>query len=355
MKHYLNTLLLTLLLLVAACNKDDDDSGIVTDNPNESSVTPNDNNESTPDNPNGNTSDNPSENAKDNPTENPEDNPTQNPEKTQTVIPADKKIGLVLGGGGAKGAAERGVLKVMEANIIKFDYIAGTSIGASVGALYAAGYTADELEVFMANLTYEDGTDSDRIKAILSKAFEDKGVTTFADLKIPFRCVAADAKTQQEVVLSEGDLLESVMASMAIPVLYKTVEMNDMRLVDGGFLNNLPVDVAKEMGAEYTVVIDLQSEGSMLADALSDEVSMLLANPDLAKELYGEDVINFAVVYFMTHPEDIKYNINTKAADLYIHPDLTGYNMLSFGKENCDAMVALGITAAEESLKIESK
>ncbi len=339
MKHYLNTLLLTLLLLVAACNKDDDDSGIVTDNPNESSVTPNDNNESTPDNP----------------TENPEDNPTENTEKTQTVIPADKKIGLVLGGGGAKGAAEIGVLKVMEANNVKFDYIAGTSIGASVGALYAAGYTAEELEVFMASLTKEDGTDSDRIRAILSKAFEDKGVKTFADLKIPFRCVAADAKTQTEIVLSEGNLLESVMASMAIPVLYKTVEMNDMRLVDGGFLNNLPVDVAKEMGAEYTVVIDLQSEGSMLADALSDEVSMLLANPDLAKELYGEDVINFAVIYFMTHPENIKYDINTKAADFYIHPDLTGYDMLSFGKENCDAMVALGVQAAEDALSKKSE
>ena len=261
----------------------------------------------------------------------------------------------MLGGGGAKGAAEIGVLKVMEANNVKFDYIAGTSIGASVGALYAAGYTAEELEVFMASLTKEDGTDSDRIRAILSKAFEDKGVKTFADLKIPFRCVAADAKTQTEIVLYEGNLLESVMASMAIPVLYKTVEMDDMRLVDGGFLNNLPVDVAKDMGAEYTVVIDLQSEGSMIADALSNDVATLIANPDMAKELYGEDVINFAVIYFMTHPENIKYDINTKAADFYIHPDLTGYDMLSFGKENCDAMVALGVQAAEDALSKKSE
>lgn len=350
MKNYLNIFLVMLLLLTAACNKDDDDE-IIPDNPNgNTTITPdNHNNGNSSENQNGNSTENPNNG---NSTENQNGNST---EKTQSVIPADKKLGLVLGGGGAKGAAEIGVLKVMESYNVKFDYIAGTSIGASVGALYAAGYTADELEVFMANLTYEDGTDSDRIKAILSKAFEDKGVKTFADLKIPFRCVAADAKTQQEVVLSDGDLLESVMASMAIPVIYKTVEMNGMELVDGGFLNNLPVDVATEMGAEYTVVIDLQSKGSMLADAFSDKITFLMANPDIAKEMYGEDVINFAVTYFMTHPEDAKYNINTKAADLYIHPDLTGYDLMSFGKENSDAMVAIGVKAAEEVFEIESK
>lgn len=313
MKRYLNIFLAMLLLLTAACNKDDD------------------NDETKP------------------------DDPIDTPVNNTSVIPADKKLGLVLGGGGAKGAAEIGVLKVMEANNVKFDYIAGTSIGASVGALYAAGYTSAEMEQIMGSLTVEDGTDSDRIKAILSKAFEDKGVKTFADLKIPFRCVAADAKTQSEVVLSEGNLLESVMASMAIPVIYKTVEMNDMRLVDGGFLNNLPTDVAKAMGAEYTVVIDLQSEGTMLADALSDKISALAANPDLAKDTYGEDVINFAMVYFATHPENAKYEINTKAADLYIHPDLTGYNLMSFGKDNCDAMVEIGMKAAEKALKPKSK
>ena len=330
MKKYLKIFLMTTLLLVAACSKDDDDNVV-------------------------NQEQNTNNQEQNNQEQNTEDTPADNPEKTSSPIPTDKKIGLVLGGGGAKGAAEIGVLKVMEANNVKFDYIAGTSIGASVGALYAAGYTAEELEVFMASLTKEDGTDSDRIRAILSKAFEDKGVKTFADLKIPFRCVAADAKTQTEIVLSEGNLLESVMASMAIPVLYKTVEMDDMRLVDGGFLNNLPVDVAKEMGAEYTVVIDLQSEGSMIADALSNDVATLIANPDMAKELYGEDVINFAVIYFMTHPENIKYDINTMAADFYIHPDLTGYDMLGFGKENCDAMVALGVQAAEDALSKKSE
>jgi NTE family protein len=346
MKKYLKIFLMMSLLLVAACSKDDDDNVVVPDDPNGNSAV-------TPDNK-GNSTENQEQNSN-NQEQNTEDTPADNPEKTSSPIPSDKKIGLVLGGGGAKGAAEIGVLKVMEANNVKFDYIAGTSIGASVGALYAAGYTAEELEVFMASLTKEDGTDSDRIRAILSKAFEDKGVKTFADLKIPFRCVAADAKTQTEIVLSEGNLLESVMASMAIPVLYKTVEMDDMRLVDGGFLNNLPVDVAKDMGAEYTVVIDLQSAGSMLADALSDEVATLIANPDLAMQLYGEDVINFALYYFTAHPENIKYDINTKAADFYIHPDLTGYDMLSFGKENCDAMVALGVQAAEDALSKKSE
>ena len=199
MKKYLKIFLMTTLLLVAACSKDDDDSGIVPDNSNSSikDSYPREQEE----NPSENTTDNPTENTTDNPTENTEEPPADNPEKTSSPIPTDKKIGLVLGGGGATGAAEIGVLKVMEANNVKFDYIAGTSIGASVGALYAAGYTAEELELFMASLTKEDGTDSDRIRAILSKAFEDKGVSTFADLKIPFRCVAADAKTQTEIVL----------------------------------------------------------------------------------------------------------------------------------------------------------
>ena len=266
--------------------------------------------------------------------------------------PGDKKVGLVLSGGGAKGAAEIGALKVIEQNNIKVDYISGTSIGSIVGALYSAGYTADELEDCFASLDKDNAKKSSVIREVVGKLLEDKGVTTFADLKIPFRCVAADTKELKEVVLSEGSVLESVMASSAIPYIYDNVEIDGQILVDGGFYNNLPVDVAQDMGAEYLVVIDLRQNDESFVPAMYEPlIKAALESPELAKTFLG-NATELATDYFKNRPDLPKYEANKQNADIYIHPILTGYDALSFGATNVQKMSEIGEKAAALKLKV---
>ena len=266
--------------------------------------------------------------------------------------PGGKKVGLVLSGGGAKGAAEIGALKVIERNNIKIDYISGTSIGSIMGALYSAGYTANELEEFFASLDKESAKKSSVIREVVGQLLQDKGVTTFEDLKIPFRCVAADTKELKEVVLSEGSVLESVMASSAIPSIYDNVEIDGRILVDGGFYNNLPVDVAQDMGAEYTIVIDLrQGDESFVPATYEPWIELLLESPKLAEPFFG-NATDLATDYFKNRPDLPKYEANKQNADIYIHPILTGYDALSFGATNVQKMSEIGEKAAALKLKV---
>ena len=146
----------------------------------------------------------------------------------------------------------------------------------------------------------------------------------FDDLPIPFRCVAVDMGKMREVVLKEGDLAEAMRASMAIPLVFKPVKMNGMRLVDGGVLNNLPVDVAKEMGADVVIAVDLTVNKH--EDGLSPLASLL--RPDLKK-----------------------YRQNRQNADVYISPNLKGYGAQDFSPAKIEAMITLGEKAGKASLK----
>ena len=269
--------------------------------------------------------------------------------------PGDKKVGLVLSGGGAKGAAEIGALKVIEQKKIKIDYIAGTSIGAIMGALYSAGYTPAELEDIFAGLSNDQGKNSLYIRTLLSSLLEAKGVSTFEDLKIPFRCVVADTQELKEVVLSEGSVLEAIMASSAIPYIYSNVEIDGHIYVDGGFYNNLPVDVVKNMGAEYTLVIDLRQEGeSFVPSTLEPAVKAVLKMPDMAQATLG-NATELVTEYFDHRPDLPKYEANKQNADTYIHPNLAGYDALSFGADNVRNMAEIGKTAAEPKLVLPQK
>lgn len=269
--------------------------------------------------------------------------------------PGDKKVGLVLSGGGAKGAAEIGALQVIDQKGIKIDYISGTSIGAIMGALYSAGYTPAELEEIFAGIDKDNGQNSLYIRTLLSSLLEAKGVSTFDDLQIPFRCVVADTKELKEVVLSEGSVLEAIMASSAIPYIYSNVEIDGHIYVDGGFYNNLPVDVVKDMGAEYTLVIDLRQDGESFVPA-SKEPAVLAALkiPDLAKATLG-NATELVKDYFDNRPDLPKYEANKQNADTYIHPNLAGYDALSFGSNNVKEMAEIGRIAAEPKLVMAKK
>jgi NTE family protein len=210
------------------------------------------------------------------------------------------KIGLALSGGGARGGAHVGVLRALEELQIPVDYIAGTSMGAIIGGLYAAGYSAAEIETILAETDWDKGlTDKPARKdrTMRKKELEAQflipyrvgfnggklqlplgviegqhldqifhrmllpvvGISDFDLLPIPFRAVATDLVTGEEVILSGGSLPDSLRASMSVPGVFSPVRLDDRLLVDGGMANNLPISVVREMGADIVIAVDIST------------------------------------------------------------------------------------------------
>ncbi|WP_424530922.1 patatin-like phospholipase family protein [Shewanella sp.] len=224
-------------------------------------------------------------------------------------------IGLVLSGGGAKGTAHIGVLKVLEKNRIPVDYVAGTSIGAYVAGMYALGYNADQIEKIMLSgewtkgysdtipresLSYRDKQQRDQFNIPLTVGYNDNSLTSpsgllrgqsmslllrhstdlveqfgdFDDLAIPYRAVATDLATSEAVVLSSGSVVQAMQASATVPGALQPAIIDGRLLVDGGIANNMPVDVVKAMGADIVIAVDI---GSPLVgqDRLDSTVAVL--------------------------------------------------------------------------------
>jgi NTE family protein len=283
---------------------------------------------------------------------------------------AQPKVGLVLGGGGAKGGAEVGALKVIERAGIKIDYIAGTSIGAIVGALYAAGYSASQIEALFCQqewfslltdrnekysgepyktvngVTYIFGFPvidlnnstfgvfrGGRVEQVIDSLLAYHGdCVEFENLKTPFACVAAEMLTASEVVLTTGTVPQAVRASMAIPGIFKPVNINGRKLIDGGMMNNLPVDVVRQMGADIVIAIDVQQEKPK--NKKRSESSLL----DIA------DMVGLGGIagWVMNRPDITKYNENRANADIYVNPALPDYEATNFNNEKMAQMISIG-------------
>ncbi|MBM5099677.1 patatin-like phospholipase family protein [Vibrio parahaemolyticus] len=215
--------------------------------------------------------------------------------------PTRPKVAVVLAGGGAKGAAHIGVLKALEEMHIPVDIIAGTSMGAYVGGLYATGMSADEIESFIYSVDWNSGY-RDRVdrsqRRVRDKEYEDRyQITTdlglrfgevraptgvvqgqnmlrvlrettgnlgrfdsFDELAIPYRSVATDILELDEVVIGNGYLVDAMMASMSVPGALPPYKLNGHMLVDGGVVNNMPVDVARAMGADVVIAVDISTD-----------------------------------------------------------------------------------------------
>jgi len=210
------------------------------------------------------------------------------------------RIGLVLSGGGARGSAHIGILKALEELDVPIDYIAGTSMGAIIGGMYASGYSAAEIEEILNTMDWESAMRDrpDRVdRTMRTKELEAQflipfrvgfnggkfqlplgliegqrldqvlrqillpviDVHDFDNLPIPFRAVATDLVTGEDVVLSGGSLPDTLRASMSVPGVFAPVTIGDRLLVDGGMSNNLPVNVAREMGADIVIAVDISS------------------------------------------------------------------------------------------------
>ncbi|MDH3840140.1 MAG: patatin-like phospholipase family protein, partial [Chromatiales bacterium] len=245
--------------------------------------------------------------------------------------PGRGSIGLVLSGGGARGAAHVGVLKVLEEMRVPVDCIAATSFGAIVGGLYSSGMPVAQIEKTLAEIdwsaVFDDRLDRDnrpyrrkrdddlwlvkgrvgvrdgelrfptgliqgqKIRGILSRfTMPVAGVRDFDQLPIPFRAVATDIVSGEEAVLGGGVLADAIHASMAIPAIFAPVEIDGRLLVDGGVSNNLPVTVARAMGAEIIIAVDISTQlyqreqlDSLLA--ITDQLSNFLTRRNTERQL----------------------------------------------------------------------
>jgi len=180
------------------------------------------------------------------------------------------KLGLALSGGGARGLAHIGVLRALEEAGLQPDYLTGTSMGGVIAAGYAAGLSPADME----QIALEFGTvrklwgladptlprrglfQGERLLAFFEQILRGR---TFTDLRIPLTLVAVDLNSGKEIHLREGSVAEAVRATVSVPGLLAPVEHNGQRLVDGGLLNNMPVDVARQMGADVTLAVDVYS------------------------------------------------------------------------------------------------
>jgi NTE family protein len=178
-----------------------------------------------------------------------------------------KKIGLALGGGAARGLAHIGVLEVLEKEGIPVDLIAGTSAGAAIGALYAQGRSVAKIKELVHNtgwrrlfslvdlaLPRSGFIEGARIKNLLRSVVGD---INFSELKIPLSCVATDINSGEEVVISDGPVLEGVRASISVPVIFTAVRWRGRYLVDGGLVNPVPVSTVRGMGAEFVIAVNV--------------------------------------------------------------------------------------------------
>lgn len=273
-------------------------------------------------------------------------------------------LALVLGGGGAKGAAHIGVLKVMEEAGIQPDIIVGTSIGAIVGGLYSVGYSANHLDSLFrsqqwAQLFTREAMRGNAIKTMLDSLVSsplppppDGGGVLSPSLfgegrggAPKFACLASDLRTLSDVVLTGDSLARNMRASMAIPALFKAVRFDGYVLYDGGLTNNLPVDVAREMGATTVIAIDLT------VNHHDDDDEKEKTGLDELRELFDFTEMKGIVGWLLNRPDFKKHRQNKGKADIYINPDLEGYSAMSFGPKNIAEMIAIGENAARQQFK----
>jgi len=263
------------------------------------------------------------------------------------------KLALVLGGGGAKGAAHVGVLKVLEEAGVQPDIIVGTSIGAIVGGLYSIGYSASQLDSLFRSrqwlqLFTREAIEGNAIKSMLDSLTSLSGRPSSPSGRsgeVSFACVASDLPTFSEVVLTGDSLARNMRASMTIPALFKAVRFDDYVLYDGGIFNNLPVDVARQMGATRVIAVDHTVNHPDDEDEPSEFVQLL-------DDLLGLSSADGIIGWLFNRPDFKKYRQNIKDADVYINPPLYDYDATSFNRKAIDEMIFLGEHEARKQLAL---
>jgi len=276
---------------------------------------------------------------------------------TQNMVRGSKNrplVGIALSGGGPRGLSHIGVLRVLEREGIPVDVLAGTSIGGVIAAGYAAGFTPDDLE--------KEALATARVSRLLrlidpgrpeagilrgqriQEYFDDLiGSLTFSSLKVPLALVAVDLNAQKEVLLTEGSVSLAIRATISVPGLFTPVEMDGQRLVDGGLLDNLPVDAAKKLGAKVVIAVDVESDPNRAQEDRLKEYGMLPNG--LASTLAIVDEANQLMMKAIKES-----NLEKNPPDVLIRPiPPKGVNLFA-GYSRVRELIQIGEEAAEEQL-----
>ena len=287
------------------------------------------------------------------------------PSSIDTLRP---KVAVILSGGGAKGFAHIGVLKVLEEEGIPIDIIVGTSMGGIIGGLYSIGYCANDLQQMALSQNWTEllsdnisRMDLDRISRInrqryvLTLPMSDGeksslqgglikghnilnlfcGLTSgtpeyakFSEFPISFACIGTDLLTGEEVLLDDGFLPAAMYATMAIPGIFMPAEYDGHLLIDGGVVNNFPSDIAKRMGADIIIGVDVSAEMQ-----LKDNITI--------------NTVMGQMISFFTFKKNSE---NRALCDLLICPDVSDYNMMSFYNSSIDSLINRGVISATKAI-----
>jgi len=244
-------------------------------------------------------------------------------------------LGLALGGGGARGMAHIGILKALEKADIQFNVVTGTSVGSLVGALTAAGRSAAEIEEAARDIAWSDlaSIAVPKLGLVKSKKLEETlerliGSDDIQSLKMPYAAVATDIVTAEEVVFTDGPVAEAVRASCSVPVVFEPIKVRDRLFVDGGLVNEVPGDVARQLGADVVISVDLNADRKRntppgnLIDVLFYSLNILVAGTSQA---------------------------GRTSADIRLEPDLQGFGYADL--DRIDEAVERGERVVEEHLQ----
>lgn len=279
-----------------------------------------------------------------------------------SIFGGPKRLGLALGSGSARGLAHIGVIKALEQSGLRPDVVTGTSMGAVVGSMYAAGKTPEELEAIatsydiksllaLADVALQRGAvmAGEKVEAFLAEHLPER----FEDLEIPFGCASTDLTTGHGVKHTAGDLRRAVRASLSIPVIFAPVTGDGHVLVDGFLTDPVPVALARQLGAEVVVAVDVCGSGTVTADdgqqdsgLVRDLIGVLRGEPRQRRRgTSGLEVLSASVEIMERHVA----RHALESADVVLSPDVHGYPGYDF--VSAADIIAAGERAGRAAVK----
>lgn len=244
-----------------------------------------------------------------------------------------KTLGIALGSGGSKGMALIGILRAFDEENIFFDFVAGTSIGSVVGAMYAAGYSSASMVGYLNEINLFALTNLVKYTLVgktVEGVFDDVvGGSTFEDLSLPYAAIAADLKTGEQAVIKSGKVSKAMRASSAVPPMLKPVEIDGRMLVDGACVNSVPSDVVKSMGADFVIGVNLSAD-----DPTNVKMKTTL------DEKYPDHGIKFCD----------RFTAGRKFSDYLLEPDLKNYSSATISKAKLQEMYETGYELAKAKM-----
>lgn len=274
-----------------------------------------------------------------------------------------KKVGLALGGGGARGCAHIGVIRALQEADIPIDCIAGTSIGSFIGGAYALGHL-DELERILLRTTWSDIVKNfdptipkeglfagNRIVRLMEKLMPS---SNFREAKIPYRAIATDLKTGEEVHIKSGKITDAIRASVAIPGILKPAQIKGRYLIDGGVVNPLPVDVARKLKADIVIAVDLNH--NFMAEKQKNKKKINHHRIPLKGRITNLIVPTYPTIInviensvFMMQSQLTQKNLLIHKPDFLIQPDLKGAGIFDF--HMAESLIEEGYRKTKKILK----